>query len=141
MGAKSYNILLVEDNAGHAKLAILGLSESVKTCCIHHSRNGEEAVAYLKDKKNSTDKSVKPDLILLDLRMPRMDGFEVLREIKNDESLMTIPVIVLTTSESENDRKTAFELKADDYLVKSTDYCVFRDSLKEKIEHWGGRAI
>jgi two-component system, chemotaxis family, response regulator Rcp1 len=141
MGKKGYNILLVEDNPGHAKLAMLGLSEAVKTCCIHHSKNGEEAVAYLQDKKMISDESVKPDIILLDLRMPRMDGFEVLREIKNDESLMTIPVIVLTTSESENDRKTALELKADDYLVKSTDYCVFRDSLKKKVERWGGRAV
>ena len=141
MGKKGYNILLVEDNPGHAKLAILGLNETVKTCCIHHAKNGEEAVSYLKELKLCTDKSMKPDIILLDLRMPRMDGFEVLREIKKDECLMSIPVVILTTSESESDRKTAFELKADDYLVKATDYCAFRDSLKEKVERWGGRAL
>ncbi len=141
MGKLGYSILLVEDNPGHAKLTMLGLNESVRAAAIHHAKNGEEAVSFLNENRDSGGKEARPDLILLDLRMPRMDGFEVLSEIKNDPKLRNIPVIVLTTSESENDKRRAFELKADDYLVKSTDYCEFRDLLKEKVEKWGGRAL
>ncbi|MCE5299959.1 MAG: response regulator [Spirochaetia bacterium] len=130
------NILLVEDDAGHARLAMIGLSESGIPVRVKHVENGEEALLYLNHtgKYSEPGMSPKPDLILLDLRMPKVDGFEVLERVKRDDELKNIRIVVLTTSDSEKDRELAIKLCADDYVVKNSDFTMFTESLKDIVD-------
>src|SRR6185503_3055268 len=95
-------ILLVEDNPGDARLTIEALKEGKVLNNLNVVNDGVEALAYLR-RQGTYAQAAKPDLILLDLNLPRVDGRQVLAEIKTDPSLMTIPVVVLTTSASEDD--------------------------------------
>ncbi len=107
-------ILLVEDNMGDAKLIAILVETAAMPITIDHVCDGEKALVYLE----SVSKDRTPDLILLDLKMPRMDGFDFLRVRMNDPSLSSIPTIVLTGSDATNDREMAMRLGADMYLIK-----------------------
>jgi CheY-like chemotaxis protein len=110
------NILLVEDNLDHAELIINCLESNGLTRGIHHVIDGRIALDYL-------FKCVDlPDLVLLDLRLPKVDGLEVLKCIKSDNRLKRLPVVILTTSESEVDIIRAYDEFANSYLVKPIDY-------------------
>lgn len=121
------NILLVEDNEAHAELVMRGLADHRISNRIIHVADGEAALDYLNRQGQFTDPETcpTPDLILLDLRLPKVDGLEVLREIKETEALRTIPVVVLTTSEAERDVAQAYKHFANSYLVKPVDYKSF----------------
>jgi CheY-like chemotaxis protein len=119
-GPRPAEILLVEDNPGDARLTQEALRESNLQYRIHHVRDGVEALAYLRREGEFGAASI-PDLILLDLNMPRKDGREVLAEIKQDRLLSLIPVIVLTTSEAEADIVKSYELHANCYIAKPVD--------------------
>lgn len=113
-------ILLVEDNPGSVRLTQEALTDGK----LHHHMNsvedGVEAMAYLRREGRYAD-ARRPDLILLDLNLPRKDGREVLAEIKQDESLKTIPVVILTTSAAEEDIIKSYKLNANCYITKPVD--------------------
>jgi two-component system, chemotaxis family, response regulator Rcp1 len=128
-------ILLVEDNPGDARLTIEGLNESKVHNNLHIARDGVEALPFLRREGEYAD-AVRPDLILLDLNLPRMDGREVLAEIKSDVKLKTIPVVVLTTSRAEQDELRSYELQANCYITKPVDLEQFITVVKSIEDFW-----
>ena len=114
---RSIEILLVEDNPGDARLAQEAIREAQLRNHLNWVLDGVEAITFLRQ-QGEHKQAPRPDLILLDLNLPRKDGREVLAEIKRDEHLKRIPVIVLTTSEAEEDISGAYRLKANCYISK-----------------------
>ncbi len=132
-------ILLVEDNEDHAELVKRGFEAHDIPNRIHHVTNGEDALDYLnRQGKYGCQNHPLPDLILLDLRLPRMDGLRVLREIKNSDRLQVIPTVVLTSSESKNDITSAYSNHVNSYLVKPLDFNKFSDLMNELGLYWLG---
>ncbi len=113
-------ILLVEDNPGDARLTRKGLASSKVRNLLHVARDGDEALAFLRRQGTFRDAPM-PDLILLDLNLPRRDGREVLREVKGDPKLCHIPVLILSTSKAERDVVECYQSHANAYLVKPVD--------------------
>ena len=124
-------ILLVEDNPGDVRLTIEALRESKVRNNLQVARDGVEAMDYLRGAG-----TLRPDLILLDLNLPRKDGREVLAEIKADPSLKTIPVVVLTTSRAEQDVLRTYELQANCYITKPVDLDQFITVVKSIEDFW-----
>ncbi len=120
MPDRPIEILLIEDNAGDARLAREALREAKVRNNLTWIADGVEALAYLRQERNYSGKP-RPDLILLDLNIPRKDGREVLSEVKADEKLKRIPVVVLTTSQAEEDILKAYHLSANCYISKPVD--------------------
>lgn len=114
-------ILLVEDNRGDAKLVLEGFKDSKVHNHIDVVEDGESAIRHLR-KEGSYRGAKRPDLILLDLNLPGMDGREVLSVIKNDDDLKRIPVVVMTTSRSEEDILKSYNLHANCYIQKPLDF-------------------
>jgi CheY-like chemotaxis protein len=131
-------ILLVEDDPAHAEVVRRNLSESRFDNRLVHVSDGQAALDYLFRRENfSTPKlSPRPDLILLDLRLPKVDGLEVLQAIKTDDSLSHIPVVMLTTSSSEADVARAYVFRANSYLVKPADYHRFGELIEAVGYYW-----
>lgn len=129
------DILLVEDNPGDVRLTKEALSEAKLLNTIAHVPDGVEAVAYLRKQGKYKDAS-RPDLILLDLNLPKKDGREVLAEIKNDPDLKRIPVVILTTSRAEQDILKAYNLHANCYITKPVDLDQFVRVAKSIDEFW-----
>ncbi len=116
-------ILLVEDNEGDARLAIEALKDGKINNELHHVKDGVEAMQFLKrEGAFNIDNAPRPDLILLDLNMPRMDGRETLEAIKANPKLASIPIIVLTTSQSEVDIVRSYDLSANCFISKPVDF-------------------
>ena len=113
-------ILLVEDNLGDARLAVEALKESKVVNTLYHVEDGVQAMRFLR-RQGEYVGMPQPDLILLDLNLPRRDGREVLEEIKGDPELRIIPVVVLTTSAAERDLVKTYHLHANAYIVKPID--------------------
>jgi chemotaxis family two-component system response regulator Rcp1 len=113
-------ILLVEDNPGDARLAWEAIREAKVSNNLRWVSDGVEALAFLR-REGKYEETLRPDLILLDLNLPRKDGREVLAEIKNDHNLRCIPVVVLTTSQAEEDILKAYHLNANCYISKPVD--------------------
>jgi CheY-like chemotaxis protein len=122
--AKPVEILLVEDNKGDIGLIEEVFEEAKIRNNLHVAEDGEESMLYLHGEGKFLG-SPRPDIILLDLNLPKKDGREVLREIKEDEKLHNIPVIVLTTSSAENDILGAYGLHANAYITKPFDFDQF----------------
>ena len=121
---KPIEILLVEDNEGDVGLIEEVFEEAKIKNNIHVAEDGEEAVLYLRGEGKFSG-SPRPDIILLDLNLPKKDGREVLREIKEDSNLKNIPVVVLTTSNAEKDILKAYDLHANAYITKPLDFDQF----------------
>ncbi|HOO56756.1 MAG TPA: response regulator [bacterium] len=132
---KPIDILLVEDNPGDARLAQEALKESKVQNTIHIVEDGVEAMAFLRKEGKYADSS-RPDLILLDLNLPKKDGREVLAEIKNDESLKIIPVVILTVSRAEEDVLKTYNLHANCYISKPIDLDQFMKVVKSIEDFW-----
>ena len=128
-------ILLVEDNLGDARLTREALREGEVRSELHVARDGIEALAFLRRQGAYRD-AARPDIVLLDLNLPRKDGREVLAEMKADPELMRIPVVVLTTSESENDIMRCYELHANCYLTKPMELDRFIEVLRAFEGFW-----
>src|SRR4051812_21922705 len=111
----AFRFLLVEDDDDHAYAVERGLRKSGINCVIARSKDGAEALDYLRVTEDV------PDLILLDLKLPKKSGHEVLEAVKTDEELRTIPVVVLTTSNAESDRIRAYRQYANSYVIKPVD--------------------
>ncbi len=124
MKGEPVSILLVEDNIDHAHLVMRKFKLFKIANQITHLEDGEAALEYLS--KSRSEKRF-PHLILLDLRLPKIDGLEVLREIKTNPDLMGIPVVILTTSDAETDIARAYHLHANSYLVKPVDFDKFTE--------------
>lgn len=133
--AEPVRILLVEDNPGDVRLTKEALKESRICNEILVARDGEEAMSILRQKKEGGKVSI-PQLILLDLNLPKKDGREVLKEIKADEMLKRIPVIVLTTSASEEDILKSYNLHANCYITKPVDLKKFLKIMKITGDFW-----
>jgi len=128
---KINSVLLVEDDIIDVKIIKRIFKDLGLAYPLHVSPDGEEALQYLRDKNTKL-----PTLILLDLNMPRMDGFEFLTIIKNDHILKSIPVIILTTSKDQNDKNEIFELGIAGYMVKSVDYKHFTKTIDNINRYW-----
>jgi two-component system, chemotaxis family, response regulator Rcp1 len=128
-------ILLVEDNPGDVRLTVEGLNEGKVRNNMHVAKDGVEALAFLRAEGQYAD-AVRPDLILLDLNLPRKDGREVLADIKADPNLKTIPVVVLTTSRAEQDVLHSYELQANCYITKPVDLEQFIHVVKSIEDFW-----
>lgn len=120
--ARPWDILLVEDNPGDVRLTQEAFSSTRVSPRIHVAPDGETALEFLEGV--SAGESC-PDLILLDLNLPRIGGREILRHVKNDERLRTIPVIVLTTSDADQDVRAVYELHGNAFVVKPVDFYDF----------------
>lgn len=133
-------ILLVEDNPDHAALVERSIAENQGQVDIDLQtvNDGEEALRYLRREERWADSasSPRPHLILLDLRLPRLDGFQVLTAIKASPDLRPIPVVILTTSEADPDVARAYALHANSYLVKPVDFDQFVKLMSDVEEYW-----
>jgi CheY-like chemotaxis protein len=125
------HILLVEDDDIDARTVRRTLKELGAMNPLHRANDGEGALAYLRDSANTL-----PGLILLDLNMPRMNGIELLGELKKDELLRILPVVVLTTSSEESDRLAAFNNSVAGYMVKPVDYPQFVGIMGVIRDYW-----
>lgn len=131
-------ILLVEDNPMDVILTLDAFKEAKLSNGINVARNGEEALNYIFGKDQFLDRSKYPlpSLILLDLKMPGIDGFEVLRQIKRTEILKRIPVIILTSSKEEGDLALSYDMGANSYLVKPVNFNGFIEVVRQIDDYW-----
>ncbi|MEW4526069.1 response regulator [Maioricimonas sp. JC845] len=129
------NYLLIEDDDDHARLTTRSLEREVGAPCIDRIRDGESALQYMRSLA-ANPHAHRPSMILLDLKLPRISGLELLSEIKSTPALRRIPVVVLTTSDAESDRNEAFDRHANAYLVKPLDFEEFRNMLRSVHEFW-----
>jgi CheY-like chemotaxis protein len=133
---KPIEVLLVEDNPGDVRLTVEALKESkMRHNNVSVVGNGVEALAFLRREGKYAD-APRPDIILLDLNLPKKGGYEVLAEIKADENLKRIPVVVLTASEAEQDITRAYDLHADCYITKAFDLDQFVMVVKAIEDFW-----
>jgi two-component system, chemotaxis family, response regulator Rcp1 len=132
---KPIDILLVEDNEGDARLAKEAMRDSKVSNTIHHVPDGVEAMAFLRKEGNYADMP-RPDLILLDLNLPKKDGREVLADIKADDVLKRIPVVILTVSNDEADVLRTYNLHANCYITKPIDLEQFIKVVRSIEDFW-----
>jgi len=133
--SRPIEILLVEDNLGDVRLTIEALKEGKVLNKLNVVKDGVEAMDFL-HKQGKFLKAVHPDLILLDLNLPRKDGREVLAEIKSDPNLRRIPVVILTTSKSEQDILKTYDLHANCYITKPVDLSQFLKVVESIEDFW-----
>ena len=134
-GVKPIEILLVEDNPGDVRLTLEALKEGKVRNNMSVVSDGMEALAFLR-RQGKYSEAPRPDLILLDLNLPKKDGREVLGEIKLDEALKRIPVVVLTTSKAEEDILRSYDLHANCYITKPVDLERFFTVVKSIEDFW-----
>jgi two-component system, chemotaxis family, response regulator Rcp1 len=133
--SRPIEVLLVEDNPGDVRLTKEALREGKVRNNLHVAPDGVEALAFLR-REGPYEDAVRPDLILLDLNLPRKDGREVLSEIKRDDTLRHIPVVVLTSSQAEQDILRAYDLHANCYVSKPVDLDQFITVVKSIENFW-----
>ena len=135
---KEKHILLVEDDPDDVKLTLKALEKSRVANTVEVVWDGVEALDYLfgTGKFAGRDRSVMPQLILLDLKMPKIDGLEVLRRIRSDEGTKLLPVVILTTSSEERDRIDSYKLGANSYIRKPVDFHQFADAVQQLGLYW-----
>lgn len=128
-------VLLVEDSPGDVRLTREAFREANDSIHLHVATDGVEAMAFLR-REGKNAGAPRPDLILLDLNLPKMDGREVLAHIKDDESLRTIPTVILTTSEAEADIVASYQLQANCYLSKPVQLGEFEKLVRSINDFW-----
>ncbi|MGZ9225429.1 MAG: response regulator [Anaerolineales bacterium] len=140
MAGESVFVMLIEDNVDHAELVVRTLQEHQIANKVRHFLDGQSALDYLfqRGEYSDPDTNPRPHVILLDLHLPRLDGMDVLKAIKEEDDLKTIPVVVLTTSESEKDVARAYYHHANSYLVKPVGFEEFRKLMDELGFYWLG---
>lgn len=130
------HFLLVEDDDAHAQLIMMEFDGSHVEHTLERVVDGLEALAYVNNEAPYTD-CPRPDVILIDLKLPRADGHEVIRRVKNDERLKAIPIVVLTSSASEADKKRAYASHVNSYLVKPVDFSQLSSMIRDLSIYWG----
>ncbi len=134
---KPLEILLVEDNPNDVELTLRAFSQNNLGNRIEVARDGEEALSFLFSRSADTaGPDGPPKLILLDLKLPKVDGIEVLRQIKGDERTRAIPVVVLTTSREERDIVETYKLGVNSYITKPVDFDQFLDTVRQLGYYW-----
>jgi CheY-like chemotaxis protein len=128
-------VLLVEDSPGDVRLTREAFREANVSIQLHVATDGVEAMSFLNQQAPHSD-APRPDLILLDLNLPKMDGREVLANIKADDNLKTIPTVILTTSEAEADIVKSYQLQANSYLSKPVQFDAFQSLVKSINDFW-----
>jgi CheY-like chemotaxis protein len=136
MQTKTLRFLLVEDDDDHAELVLRNLRKQHGAHAVDRVTDGVEAMQYLRQQGRYLQ-TTRPDVILLDLNMPRMGGHEVLAEVKSDVDLRTIPVVVFTTSDNPTDRNRAYAQHVNSYLVKPLDFAQFQQMAHDLGLYWG----
>jgi two-component system response regulator len=138
MAEERVDILLVEDNPNDVKLTLHAFASANLANTVHVARDGVEALEYLFGSEQNTDQKIpeKPKLILLDLKLPRLNGHEVLKRIKNDPRTSGIPVVVLTSSSEERDVMRTYEVGVNSYIVKPVDFEQFTESVRDIGKYW-----
>jgi len=135
MSAQPVEILLVEDNEDDILLEQEAIAEAKLVNLMYVVRDGEEAMAYLR-REGKYQNAQLPGLILLDINMPKKNGFEVLNEIKADPALMHIPIVMLTTSDSESDIVKSYAKGACSFITKPMDFDKFREVIRQFALYW-----
>jgi DNA-binding response OmpR family regulator len=138
MNGEPLIILLVEDNPDHAELVMRNMENFKVANTIIHVEDGEAALDYLYGRGSYADRTQfpMPHLMLLDLRLPKIDGLEVLKEVKNNADLRAMPVVILTTSDAERDMAMAYEYHANSYVTKPVNFGEFSELLKDLGFYW-----
>ena len=138
MQREPLTILLVEDNDAHAELVSRSFADHRVANRLHRVTDGEAALDYLNRRGKYADAvfSPAPHLILLDLRLPKIDGLELLEEIRRNARIGSIPVVILTTSQAEQDVAKAYKLRANSYLVKPVDFNKFEQLMDDLGFYW-----
>jgi len=133
-----FTILLVEDNIDHAEMVIRNLEDFPLAHTVVHVEDGEAALDYLyaRGPFSHRDPSLLPHLMLMDLRMPKVSGLEVLAQVKGDDRLRALPVVILTTSDAEADVAQAYASHANSYLTKPADFAELGQMLKDLVVYW-----
>jgi CheY-like chemotaxis protein len=129
---RQMTVLLVEDNPRDVRLIQRAFDKAKVTQDLHVVRDGEEALAYLSQKnaRAEPNPALRPDLILLDLNLPRLNGHEVLRHCKQDDRFKQIPIVILTTSGHDEDIRRAYEAGANAYLLKPVEFARFTEMMR-----------
>ena len=135
---RAMEILLVEDNPDDLELTIHALRAADVANKIEVARDGEEALDYFFGRGRFAGRAegARPSLVLLDLKLPKVDGLEVLREIRNNPDMRTIPVVILTSSREEKDLVKSYQLGVNSYIQKPVDFEQFRDTVKQLGLYW-----
>lgn len=133
-------VLLVEDDPDHAYLTRLAFEDTLPPVTLHHVETGEACMAFLRHQEPYRD-APRPDLILLDLHMPRMSGYEVMEEIVRDEALRSLPVVVMTSSSDPRDVERMYRLRCNAYMVKPVDYTRFAQVVQALGSYWFSAAV
>ena len=134
-GGMPIQVLLVEDSPGDVRLTKEAFRDVNGSIQLHVATDGVEAMAFLRHEGAHAD-APRPDLILLDLNLPKMDGREVLAQIKEDDSLKSIPTVILTTSDAEADIVKSYQLQANCYLSKPVQFDAFENLVKSINDFW-----
>jgi two-component system, chemotaxis family, response regulator Rcp1 len=132
---KPIDILLIEENPADVRLTVEALKEAKINNHLYVARDGKEALAWLRG-QDDFGEPLRPDIILLDLNLPKKDGREVLAEIKDDMSLRRIPIVVLTTSKAEEDVARSYDLHANCFITKPVDFDKFIEVVKSIEDFW-----
>ena len=139
MKENTIEIILVEDNPADEEMTLMALKERNLANKVHVLRDGAEALTYIMDhvdcRPGLTDEQ-RPKVILLDLKLPKVDGLEVLRRIRSDERTKSVPVVILTSSNEERDRIEGYKLGANSYVVKPVDFDDFARAVSEIGCYW-----
>jgi two-component system response regulator len=138
MESSHVEILLVEDNIDDAEMTIHALSKSNLANKLIHATDGEEALDFLfgKGKYTGRDVNLKPRIILLDLKMPKINGIEVLEKVKSNNATKKIPVVILTSSKEDPDVSRCYDLGANGYIVKPVEFDGFTKAISELGMYW-----
>jgi two-component system, response regulator len=131
-------ILLIEDNLVDAALVMRALDTIRASSSIHHLEDGEQALDFLFCQGIYCDRTpnLRPSLVLLDLKLPKVDGFEVLRQLKSNPKTRSIPIVILSSSQEEQDVKSTCTLGANSYIVKPVDFQEFTQTIREVGLYW-----
>ncbi|TGL60719.1 response regulator [Leptospira sarikeiensis] len=134
----NYDILYAEDNPNDAELTLRGFKKNNLVNQVFHVKDGEEALEFLfcRGRYERRDSGGKPLFVLLDLKMPKVDGLEVLREIKSDEKLRAIPVVMLTSSAEEKDIVESYKLGVNSYIIKPVEFEKLIITVSEIGQYW-----
>jgi CheY-like chemotaxis protein len=141
MSGRALNILLVEDNPDHAELMRRNLEHVPAASFLHHVEDGEAAMDYIFGRGAYADRArfPAPDLVLLDLRLPRVSGLEVLRQVKSHPTLHRTPIVVLTSSDAERDVAVAYEYHANSFVTKPVDFQRLSQLIQDLGFYWLAR--
>jgi len=133
--ARPIIVLYAEDNDNDIELTRISFQQARSGIALHHVDNGEDCLAFLR-RQGRYSASPKPDLLLLDINMPRKNGFEVLKEIAADAELCGLPVIVLTTSSADEDIAAMYKLRCSSYITKPVNFDKFAAVIKSITDYW-----